>query len=187
MSKEFEISKELKKWEDRVFYNVAFKKDTNARLVNLEQAMNSSLEKFNIIAANSEALVYKIGRFFIEHGIKNNNITFIDGVILESYLGGETKEWKKKDYLDEFMEVFGENCKGKWVFVPKMSFQFSVSIAALLVSKLKRYGAVGFVFFSEGPNNLTEILSFNFRDPNFQEFPKELYRKRIPQLPEDEW
>ena len=140
-----------------------------------------------MIGANSEALVYKIGRYFISKDVKNDEITFIDGRVIESYVGDSSAEWKKKDRIDEFFETFGEECKSKWVLIPLMHFEISIGNAIYLMSQFKRKGAVGVIFFAEGPNCLTEILSLNWDNPNFYEYPKKKYRKRKRLLPDDEW
>ena len=180
-------AKELEKWDNRVIYNVRFKDDTKAPLDKLDDILFNSLQKFTIIAANSEALVYKIGRYFISQDVKNDEITFIDGKIVESYIGDESKDWKKKDRVDEFFETFGEDCKGKWVIIPFLSFEISIGLSIYFISQFKKYSAIGIIFYAEGPNNLVEVLSLNSDDPNFYEFPKKEYRKRKRLLPDDEW
>lgn len=187
MSINFEIRKELEKWDNRVLYDAKFKEDTRAPLHVLDEILFKSLEKFSIIAANSEALVYKIGRYFISKDVRNDEITFIDGKIIESYIGDDSKDWKKKDRVDEFFETFGEDCKNKWVLIPLMHFEISISIALYFMTQFKKRSATGVIFFSEGPNNLTEILSLNSEDPNFYEFPKKKYRRKRRILPDDEW
>lgn len=187
MSLNYEIKKELDKWDNRVIFDAKFKEDTKAPLNKLDDILFKSLEKFIIIAANSEALVYKIGRYFISKDVKNDEITFIDGRIIESYIGDGSVEWKKKDRVDEFFETFGEDCKGKWVLIPLMHFEVSIGLAIYFMSQFRKRGAVGVIFFAEGPNNLVEILSLNTDDPNFYEFPKKQYRRRKRILPEDEW
>lgn len=182
-----QIEKELEKWDNRVIFNMEFKKDTKAPLDKLENILFNSLEKFTIIAANSEALVYKIGRFFISKKVKNDEITFIDGKIIESYIGDESKDWKKKDRVDEFFTTFGEDCKGKWVIIPLMHFEISIGLAIYFISQFKKYSAIGVIFYAEGPNNLVEVLSLNTDDPNFYEFPKKEYRKVKRFIPDDEW
>lgn len=181
------INNELKKWDDRVIYDARFKEDTKAPLDRLDKILFNSLGKFTIIGANSEALVYKIGRYFISKKVKNEEMTFIDGRIIESYIGDEAKDWKKKDRTDEFFEIFGEACRNKWVLIPLMHFEVSVALALYFITKLKQTGAIGVIFHGEGPNNLLEILSLNTEDPNFYEFPNKQYRRRKRILPDDEW
>lgn len=182
-----QTAKELEKWDDRVIYNVKFKENTNAPLDKLDEILFNSMQKFTIIAANSEPLVYKIGRYFVSKKVKNDEITFIDGRIIESYIGDESKDWKKRDRVDEFFETFGESCKSKWVIIPFLSFEISIGLAIYFISQFKKYSAIGVIFYAEGPNNLVEVLSLNTDDPNFYEFPKKEYRKRKRILPDDEW
>lgn len=182
----YDIIKEIEKWDDRVLYDAKFKEDTKAPLEKLDQILFKSLEKFTIIAANSEALVYKIGRYFVSKGTKNKEITFIDGRIIDSYIG-DGPEWKKKDRADEFFETFGENCKNKWVIIPLMHFEISIGLALYFISKFKKIGAIGIIFHAEGANNIVEILSLNTDDPNFHEFPRKRYNRPKRILSDDEW
>lgn len=186
----YSTSKELSKWDERVIYNVKFNEDndqTKKILSRLDEILFKSLEKFTIIATNTEALTYKVGRYFISRSVKNEAITFIDGKIIESYIGDSSPEWKKKDRVDEFFEIFADSCKNKWVICPLMSFEITIGLAIYFITKLRKTGAIGFIFFAESPNNLAEILSLNTEDPNFYEFPKQRYKKRKRILPEDEW
>ena len=179
--------KEVEKWDNRVIYDVRFKEDTEAPLAILDKILFDSLRKFNIIAVNSEALAYKVGRYFISKDVKNDEITFIDGKIIESYIGDESKDWKKKDRVDEFFETFGEDCKNKWVLIPLMHFEFSIGLAIYFMAQFKRNSSIGMIFYAEGPNNLMEILSLNTEDPNFHEFPKKMYRRKNRILPDDKY
>ena len=106
-----EIDREIKKWDNRVIFDAKFGDNIKPYLPTLDNILKRSLDKFTMIAANSEALVYKIGRYFIEQGVKNDEFTFIDGKIIESYIGDDSKEWKKKDRVDEFFLTFGEDFK----------------------------------------------------------------------------
>lgn len=182
-------SKELSKWDNRVIYNVKFRKDTKAPLDRLDKIFEESYDKFVMIAANSEALVYKIARYFISTGkVKNDDITFIDGAIIQSYIGDDSAEWKKKERTDQFFEIFGEACKNKWVLIPLMQFEISVGLAIYFVSSLKKQGAIGAIFYAEGPNNMTEILTYNTEMQSFYQFPKaDYYSRRKRTLPADEW
>lgn len=182
--------KELEKWDERVIYNVKFNENseqTHKILNRLDEILFKSLEKFTTIAATSESLTYKIGRYFISKDVKNDSITFIDGKIIESYIGDNSPEWKKKDRVDEFFEIFSESCKNKWVICPLISFEITIGLAIYFITKLRKTGAIGLIFFGEGPNNLAEILALNIEDPNFYEFPMQRYRRRKRVLPEDEW
>lgn len=181
------IKQEIAKWENRVIYNVAFKEDTKAPLNKLDDILLKSMEKFILIGANSEALVYKIGRYFISKGIKNEDITFIDGRIIESYIGDD-KDWKRKERLDEFFGIFGEDYNNKWVLIPLIRSEFSITIALYFITQFRKYKAIGLIFFSEGAANLMEVLTNCSDDPNFYQFPKaNFYKKAKRQLADDEW
>lgn len=187
MSNKVNIEKEVRKWDERVIYDAKFGDNIKPFLPNLDNILKRSLMKFTIIGANSEALVYKIGRYFIESGVKNDEFTFVDGKVIASYIGDDSKDWKKKDRVDEFFLTFGEDFRKKWVMIPMMDFEISVGLALYFISQFKRQDAIGIIFYAEGPNNLVEILSLNTQDPNFYEFPKVQYRKKKRLLPDDEW
>lgn len=188
MSKiDYKSQKELDKWDQRVIFDVRFKEDTKAPLELLDKIMDNSLKKFSIISATSEALVYKIGRYMVSKDVRNDEITFIDGKIIESYIGDESKEWKKKDRVDEFFNTFGDNCKDKWVIIPFMTFEISVGLAIYFMSKFRQKSAIGVIFYAEGANNLAEILSLNTEDTNLYEFPTKRYRRKNRILPDDEY
>ena len=184
----YKIQKELNIWDNRVIYNVKFKENTKAPLNKLEEYYNKSIEKFVVLVANSEALVYKIGRFFVSKGLENRNITFIDGSILDTYIGDETVEWKKKDRVDDFFNIFKDDFKGKWVIIPLMRFQCNKGIGIYLISQFRKYGAIGLIFYSEGPDNIAETLITGTDMQYIYQFPKaDYYSKRKRKLPDDEW
>lgn len=184
----FNVGKELKKWEDRVIYDVKFKKDTKANLSRLDEIHLISLERFVTIAANSEALVYKIGRYYIEQGlIKNTDLTFLDGQIIEAYLKDDSAEWRKRERIDDFFQIFGEEYKNKWVLIPLMEFDITVGLAIYFISQFKKCMATGLIMYAEGPNNIVEIVSRKVEDRYFFEFPKKMYKRRARRLIDDEW
>lgn len=187
MGKNYEIRRELKNWDDNVLFDVKFKENTSANLQRLDEFIKISLEHYIIIAANSEPLVYKIGRYFIEQGIKYKDMYFLDGAIVKSYLGDDASEWRKKERCDEFFKMFGPEMRSKFVLIPYMDFSISVSLAIYFATNLKSYGALGFLFYAEGDDNLSEVLNLNYNDPYLFEFPKKLYRKRKRQLIDDEY
>lgn len=186
---DYNVKKELSKWVEKVIYDVSFKENTKANLSKLRDILNkASFEKFTIISANSEPLVYKIGRFFIEEGIKCDDFKFVDGKIIETYLSGDTPDWKKKDSLNEFFEIFKDDFRNKWVVIPYMAFEISPALAINFIYNFKKADATGLLFYAEGPNNIAEILTTSTDLENFYQFPKADYytrRKRI--LPDDEW
>ena len=183
-----QITKELNKWSERVIYDVEFKKNTKANLNRLSDIMFNAFDKFTIIAASTESVVYKIGKFFITKNIKNEQITFIDGKIIETYIADDSKEWKKKENVDSFFEIFGKDCENKWVMIPYMDFEITPGLAIYFITQFKKAGAIGVIFYSAGPNNLAESLITNTKMPGLYQFPAVRYHSRHrKQLKEDEW
>lgn len=192
MPSESEIKRELEIWEnrDQMIYDVRFKKDTQADLDKLKYLIfKKSLINFVLISANSEALVYKIGRFMVENGLKNEFISFSDGRILASYIGKDSADWKKREKIDEFFQLMGEeNFRGKWILMPNIALEFSPAIAIYLVMQFRKSGAAGLVYFAEGKGNLTEILCDTGGFEFFYQYPKaDYYKRRKKVLKDDEW
>ena len=183
-----EIKRELALWEDRVIYDVKFKKDTKANLSRLDEILLISMERFVTIAPNSEALVYKIARYFIETGnVKNVDITFLDGEIVKSYIGDDSPEWRKKERIDDFFQIFGGEYRNKWVLIPYMDFDISVGLAIYFISQFRKCGATGLIMYAEGPSNIVEVIARSVEDRYFFEFPKKRYKKRRKAFEDDEW
>lgn len=183
----YEIKKELKKWDENAIFDVRFKENTKANLDRLKEFLKISLEHFITVAANSEPLVYKIGRYFIENGIKYDDIYFLDGAIIKSYLGDDASEWRKKERCDEFFNVFGEEMRKKFVLIPYMDFSISIGLAIYFITNVRSQGAIGLIFYAEGNDNLSEVLNLNFNDPYLFEYPQKLYRKRKRKIIDDEY
>lgn len=179
------VKTEIKKWEERVIYNVKFKEDTTANLKRLTEIYNSALDEFIMIAASSEPVVYKIGRFFLEQGLSNEQITFLDGKIIDAYLGDDSPNWKKKERVDQLIEIYGESFKHKWLLIPYMDFQIDLSTAIYFMNRIKQNNAIGVVMFADGPNNILEVLNVNMDDQYIYQFPVAKYRKSKKTLPED--
>jgi len=193
-SKPNEIKRELKKWEERVIWDVQFKPNTTAKLTVLDQILNRALEHFVMISANSEALVYKIGRYFItDHDFKNEDIVFINDKVLKSYIGDtadHSADWKKKERLDNFFDTFGKSYTHKWVFLPYCDFPISVGLAYYFVAKLQQYGVYGFVFYGDEniQENISETLVLEYDDrSNFIQFPRAKYVAKKRQRVDDEY
>lgn len=186
-NKKNQIQKQLDIWDNRVFFNGAFKKNTKANLEFLDKIYNKSMTQFTIIAANSEACVYKIARYFISnHNVMNNSFTFIDGRIVESYIGDKTEAgWKRKDRINEFMNTFGEQFKNKWVIIPLMQFPIDIASAVYFTTSFKQYKALGLIFSSVGVDHLAETLCYG-SDMKIYEFPETKYR-RTRFITDDEW
>ena len=185
--KSYELNRELKKWDERVTFNVQFKPNTKANLDRLDTILFNSLEHFVTIAANSEALTYKIGRYFISKNIRNDEITFFEGKTIASYIGDESAEWKKKERLDVFFQIFGEQFNKKWVIIPYMSFEISIGLAIYFITQFNRYGATGLIMYAEGPSNIIETLCLESEDPYFYQFPKAQYKVRRREIQDDEY
>jgi hypothetical protein len=184
----FDVKKELKKWQERVIYDVRFKEGTEANLARLDEMFLISMEHFVTIAANSEPLVYKIGRYFIEKGdVENNDISLLDGQILESYMGDDSVEWRKKERIDDFFKIFGTDYRGKWVIIPLMEFDVSIGLAVYLMTQFKKCGATGLICYADGANNLIEVISKGVEDRYFFEFPEKRYKRRSKKLIDDKW
>lgn len=184
-----EIAEAVRKWQERVVYDVAFKNPDAPYIEKLTTILRQSMSRFTLIAANSEALVYKIGRFFIENGISNENVSIIDGKIVESYLKEGPPEWKLKDRVDDLVSIFKSDLTNKWLFVPCLEFKISIGVALYFITKVKQCGCIGIVWYASGPDNMTEILVHGMTSlPDFYQFPKPtFYSARRKQLPEDEW
>lgn len=185
-----EITRELAKWDDKVIFNVQFKPDTKAPLKRLNDFLYESLSHFVLISANTEALVYKIGRYFVENGVKNDEITFIDGEIVKSYVYDErSPEWKIKERIDDFISIFALDIKDKWVIIPYMNFSMSIGIAIYLQTQIRKMGARGLLYYSEGPDNFTECLMYNASYlEHFYQFPRADYIKpRRRKIVDDEY
>jgi len=186
---EYQIKKELQKWSERVLqFDVEFKPDTEANLTRLDEGFDASLEHFVIISANSEALVYKIAKYFISTGkIKNDSIVFIDGKIVESYIGDDSAAWRKKERADDFFEIFSGDIKGKWVLIPYMNFEIDAGLAIYFTTQFIKFGAFGLIFYSEGKGeHFAQVLSLSKDDDKYYfQFPKAKYRKQRRSLPDD--
>lgn len=180
--------KELKKWTDKAIYDVAFRKDTKANLSRLDDIMKISLEHFVTIAANSEPLVYKIGRYYIEKGfLKCDDITFLSGDVLAAYIADESAEWKQKDRLDELFQTMSADFKGHWIFIPLMEFEISISMCIYLMSQFKKVGANGLIVCADGENFFTQVMVQQVHDKNLYQFPLVKYNERRKKLVSDEW
>ena len=184
----FDIQKELQRWKDKATYDVRFKDDTKANLKLLDKISMMSMEHFTMVSANSEPLVYKIARYWIEHGMnKADDFVFLDGTVLQSYIGDDSAEWKQKDRLDGFFEIFSQEYRNKWVLIPLMDFEIDTAMSIYLVDKFRKTNAIGLVFCAEGENLLAQVLVQQVRDPYLFQFPKETYRKGRKRLIDDEW
>jgi hypothetical protein len=187
MNMDFATKKELEQWDNRSIYNFQFKSDTKANLDRLNMILNKSMEEFTIIYANSEPLVYKIGRYFVEQGIKNKDIEFIQGDELQTYIGGEQLDWQRKKRVDQFFEIFGDRVRNKWVIIPLMEFPVETDLAIYFSTQMASHGAIGMIFHATGDANLAYVLSLVYHNGYYYQFPKVEYKPRRAKLQDDEW
>mgnify|MGYP000470235291 FL=1 len=183
------LEKEISSWEERVFYpDEKFKENTPADLEKLKHLIRSSKEEFVFISAETEGVVYKIGRFFIENGVSNTYITFQDGEIIEPYIDGEAKDSEMRALLERYLKIIQKEIKSKWVFIPLLNFGWSKKTALYFVNELKVRGAVGVVMYSnpDVPDNLPQVL-VEETNSKIHQFPQSLYKKKIRKLKEDNY
>lgn len=183
------LEKEISSWEERVFYpDEKFKENTPADLEKLKHLIRSSKEEFVFISAETEGVVYKIGRFFIENGVSNTYITFQDGEIIEPYIDGEAKDSEMRALLERYLKIIQKEIKSKWVFISLLNFGWSKKTALYFVNELKVRGAVGVVMYSnpDVPDNLPQVLVEETNSKIYQ-FPQPLYKKKIRKLKEDNY
>lgn len=183
------LEKEISSWEERVFYpDEKFKENTPADLEKLKHLIRSSKEEFVFISAETEGVVYKIGRFFIENGVSNTYITFQDGEIIEPYIDGEAKDSEMRALLERYLKIIQKEIKSKWVFIPLLNFGWSKKTALYFVNELKVRGAVGVVMYSnpDVPDNLPQVL-VEETNSKIHQFPQPLYKKKIRKLKEDNY
>ena len=170
-----EVKKELEKWDERVWYDFRFKDDDGSHIDKLVKIFDNSYQNIQIIRALNEPMCYKIGRKFVEWGVPNSAISFIDGKALKSYIGGDGPEWKKKEYIDQF---FDRECyKDKWIIMPYIEVAMTEVTAIYMLSKLKGLKPRGIIFFSEGVDNFGDILWYNTEDKNLVEYPIAKHRR----------
>lgn len=183
-----DVQRELKKWTDKALYDVAFRKDTKANLKRLDEIIKISLSHFVIIATNSEALVYKIGRYYIEQGVlKADDIAFLNANVLETCIADDSAEWKQKDRLDELFNILGKEYAGKWVLIPFMEFEISVAMSIYLTYQFKRVGAIGLILYAQGENLFTQIMVQQVQEEFLFQFPLNKYNQIRRKLAADEW
>lgn len=183
----YEINRELKKWEERVIFPNGFKPNTKANLDRLNEILDLSLEHFIQLNANSEALVYKIGKYFITQGVRDSDLVFASGKIIESYIGDDSADWAKKQRADDYFDVFGGQFNNKWVLIPRMDFSIDAGLAIYFMSLFKKFKAIGVIFYAEGSENIAQVLNYQSDYEYLLEFPKSVYRKRRTIVQDDEW
>lgn len=187
------IQEQLEEWESRVFYpNVAFKENTPADLEALKKKVIDSNIKDQMLIISSETFgcVYKIGRFLVEAGVKNKDITFIDGDLLMPYVDTEARyRYQARNLIDEGIENIARDISRKWVIIPEINFEWDKELVLYFISKIEKLRPYGILFYSN-PNadsNLAQVLVEQTNTDVYQ-FPKGRYEhKRQRELPPDDY
>jgi hypothetical protein len=178
------IDEQINIWKKRVFFpNEVFKKDTKANLLELENYFKKSREKFIIISAETESCVYKIGRFFVEHGLNNESIEFQDGEVFNSYIDIETKyRWQSRQLFDELLKIISPNVKKKFLIIPDLNNSWDKTLAIYFITKLEQLDCLGLLFYSnkDVPDNFAQILCEETYT-NIIQFPKANYKTKALQ------
>lgn len=186
------IKKEIEIWEKRVFYpDEKFKENTKADLNLLISRLKKSREFFTIISSETEACIYKIGRFMVESGFKNEFITFLDGDELENYIDVNTKyDYQAKQLIDDFFTNYGNTFKNKWLIIPYLSSSWNKKLVYYFIDKLKQNYCYGILFYSNKnkPDGLAQIMCEETYIDVFQ-FPQSIYKhkKEIHELEKDDY
>lgn len=156
------IETEIKNWESRIFFpNEKFRKDTSADLKKLYNKILDSKNSFVTISSETEASVYKIGRFLVESGIKNRDITFFEGDMLDAYINPHEDEfWKARVMLDKLLDLIRGKVYKKWIIIPQFNSQWDKKLALYFISEIQKLGAYGILFYSseQVPDNLAQVL-----------------------------
>ena len=188
------IERQINIWNSRVFFpNEKFKENSKADLNKLKQCIIKSRETntFTIISSETEACIYKIGRFFVENGINNESITFQEGDIFEPYINNDSRyDWQAKQLCDELFSVIERKIKSKWLVVPDMTNMWSKKLSIYFITKLQQLGSYGLLFYADKnqPDNLAQILCEETYNDILQ-FPKSKYdsKKTTHVLEEDDY
>ena len=175
------IKKELIRWNERVFFpDVKFKEDTPANLKILDKILEEARENFVIISSETEACVYKIGRYFIEKGIENERITFQDGDMFGPYIDVKAKyDSEIRDLCDSLISIIGPSAKRKWLIIPSLDCKWSKKFAIYFINRLKQIGVYGLLFYSNPSyaDTLAQILCEETYEKIYQ-FPKENFKTK---------
>lgn len=187
------IAHEIKLWESRVFFpNERFRENTPADLDLLKKrVIDANInDETLILASETEACIYKIGRFLIEIGVKNKNMTFLDGDLFLPYIDTESKYlWQARNLIDEAVQNVSKDIARKWVIIPEINFEWTKELAIYFITKVKEHNPYGIIFFSNKNchANLAQVLVEETYIDVFQ-FPKPRYSpKKEKALPPDEY
>lgn len=187
------IQEQIQLWEKRVYYpNLKFKEGTPADLDFLSENLTSYAlkDRMLILASETPGCVYKIGRFIIESGVKNDRIAFIDGDAFLPYMeSNPAYRWKAKQLIDDFIETIRNDVKSKWVVIPELNIEWEKEIAIYFIARIKTLGIYGLLFYSSKniSGNLAETL-VEETYINVLQFPKARYTpKKEKDIEEDEY
>lgn len=158
------IGDEIKVWEKRIFFpNERFKIGTPANLDLLkDKIMKANIQDtMLILASETEACIYKIGRFLIEIGLKNKDMTFIDGDFFLPYIDTEAKYlWQSRNLIDEAIENISKEITRKWVIIPELNCEWNKELALYFMAKISKSDPYGIIFYSNknSHSNLAQVL-----------------------------
>ena len=174
------IKENVQKWIDLTCYDVRFKQEGAPYMELLHNIIQKINEDFQMIACKTPVLVYKIGRHLLEKGVPFDRLFFINGKILESFLGDKMPGWKFKEEVDNFMEIYGSDLLGKIVFIDIVGFPITPVQALYFISKIRR-SANAMVWFAPEAiaDNLTASLAVGVDHlPGFNQFPEIIYNRK---------
>lgn len=187
------IEKELIRWSQRVtFPEESFKEDTTVDLKKLDEVLKDSLMGFVAISAETENLVYKIGRYLVSQGVPNSDITFIDGHEITQALDAD-KDWERRNRIKDLIKAEANKGKrGKWILISNFTDSIEKNMALELwkgFSDPNGLNANGLIFYSgtsRSSDNLAATLVNSTHDrSSIREFPKPYYRKHTRKLAPD--
>lgn len=187
------VERELSIWENRVFYpEERFKKDTTADLDLLKSLIKQSKESMIIISSETEACVYKIGRFLVENNVSNQYICFQDGEVFESYIDVNYKyDYSFRELIDELINALKKDqITKKWLIIPELNCKWDKKMALYFINKLKLLDVYGVVFYSnkDYPDTLAQIICEDSYT-SIHQFPNPVYstKNRRKTIPKDDY
>lgn len=162
-----------------LYYNAHFKKKTIEEKGHiLDECYKRALRKFQLIWASSSISVYKICHYFSsKFGLKESDIKTIDALAIESYFDIYSNPKYNQIQLDKMTkDGVLKDIENKWVVIPNMSAKWTPRLAYLFYNELRRLGAIGFIFHSDGDASLGKVLVEKTLI-RVTQFPEELYKE----------
>lgn len=181
------------KWIEATGVDLRFNEEnasTKRHLKELDRILRESMLHAPVIGANSEAVVYKIGRYMLEKGVcKMSDITILNGMVVDAYFSSGEQDWQQIDRLNRFFRDFSErSIMKKWVFIPHMLATPRVPVGIRWIRGFTdECKAAGLVFFSGSPMGITESLCSVTGNTYVKQFPLVQYRYCRPNVKNDEW